>query len=232
MAHLSGATRTGPEPTALWHHHRVGGRRGCSIWFPLGLVIALEPLPIIGFILVLSTERGARNGAAFIAAWIRAWPRSSSPRWCSPAGSAAPGHGARPLVALAYLVLGAFLLGVAARVRRRPADVPRPQPSWMKRVDGMKAAGAAHSASCCSRGHWSPRAPPPVSQADLSSTATVVALVLFAAAGHLGPADDGDLHGPSTRSGRAEARPRCTGWLNAIAIRGSSSSRPASGCGC
>jgi threonine/homoserine/homoserine lactone efflux protein len=36
----------------------------------IALVITLEPLPVIAFILVLGTDRGVRNGAAFIAGWI------------------------------------------------------------------------------------------------------------------------------------------------------------------
>ena len=40
-----------------------------DVWL-VALTITLEPLPIIGFILVLSTDRGARNGAAFIVGWV------------------------------------------------------------------------------------------------------------------------------------------------------------------
>jgi len=34
------------------------------------LIITLEPLPIVAFILVLSTDGAARNGAGFIAGWV------------------------------------------------------------------------------------------------------------------------------------------------------------------
>ena len=36
----------------------------------LGVVITVEPLPVVGFILVLGSDHARRNGFAFIAAWI------------------------------------------------------------------------------------------------------------------------------------------------------------------
>ena len=35
----------------------------------IGLAIALEPLTIVAFILILSAERGVRKGLAFILGW-------------------------------------------------------------------------------------------------------------------------------------------------------------------
>jgi hypothetical protein len=96
-------------------------------------------------------------------------------------GGRPPRQGTAPVlvVALVNIALGAFLLGVAARVRRRPADVPRPQPAWMKRVDRMKAPGAASLGVLLQPWPLVAAAAASASEANLSSTATVVALVLF-----------------------------------------------------
>ncbi len=150
----------------------------------LGLVIAIEPLPIIGFILVLGTDRGARNGAAFIAAWV-ACLVAIIIATLALTGGAPPHEGTAPanLVAVIYLVIGAFLLGVAARVRQRPADVPRPQPSWMKRVDGMRAGGAALLGFLLQPWGLVAAGAAAVSQADVSNGLAVASLVLFALLG-------------------------------------------------
>jgi hypothetical protein len=36
----------------------------------IGVAVTLEPIPITGFILVLSAERGKLKGAAFILGWL------------------------------------------------------------------------------------------------------------------------------------------------------------------
>jgi hypothetical protein len=111
----------------------------------LGLVIAIEPLPVIGFILVLSTPRGRANGVAFVAGWvatmvaIAAGVVALADAW-SPEGSRSEsqlGYGLQLVAGLALLVLW--------RVRsRRPAPgAERPPPGWMRRVDRLHPPGAA-----------------------------------------------------------------------------------------
>jgi hypothetical protein len=150
----------------------------------LGVVIAIEPLPIIGFILVLGTDRGARNGAAFIVAWVLCLIVVIVGTLAL-TGGAPPRQGTAPanLVGVVYVALGAFLLGVAARVRQRPADVPRPQPSWMKRVDGMQAGGAALLGFLLQPWGLVAAGAAAVSQADVSNGLAVASLVLFAVLG-------------------------------------------------
>ena len=36
----------------------------------LGLIITLEPVPVAGFILLLSTTDGTKKGLAYIAGWV------------------------------------------------------------------------------------------------------------------------------------------------------------------
>ncbi len=36
----------------------------------IGLAIALEPVPLTAFLLILASERGVRKGAAFVLGWL------------------------------------------------------------------------------------------------------------------------------------------------------------------
>ena len=48
----------------------------------IGLAVALDPLPLSAFMIVLPSRRGARKGAAFVFGWLVDLP---------PCGSPAPG---------------------------------------------------------------------------------------------------------------------------------------------
>jgi hypothetical protein len=110
----------------------------------LGLVIAVEPLPVIGFILVLSTPRGRANGFAFVLAWvatiaaIAAGVVALADTW-SPSGGGTQGQVGYSL----QLVAGLVLL-VLWRVRaRRPPPSAGPSPGWMRRIDRLSPPGSA-----------------------------------------------------------------------------------------
>jgi len=111
---------------------------------PLAIVITLEPLPVAGFILVLSTDRGTRNGAAFIGAWVATLIAIIIATLLLTGGTPVQSASlpARA-VSIAYLAIGLLLLGVALRRSRIPVVDPPPQPEWVKRLDDMKPPGAA-----------------------------------------------------------------------------------------
>jgi len=146
----------------------------------LGLLITLEPLPVIGFILVLSTDHGVRNGWAFLVSWVACLAAVIAATLLvtggqPPAQSTAPATGA----AAANVVVGLVLIYVAWRVRQRPADRPRPQPAWMAKVDQMSAWGAAGLGVLLQPWPLVAAGATVVLEANLQSTATIVVLVLF-----------------------------------------------------
>lgn len=146
----------------------------------LGLVITIEPLPVIGFILVLSTDRGLRNGAAFIAGWLVTLV-AIVVATVTLTGGTPPEHNTLPATAIAAanILIGLFLLGVALRVQRRPKDVPRPTPSWVKRVDGLKPGGAAVLGFLLQPWGLVAAGAAAVTQADVSQATSIAALVAF-----------------------------------------------------
>src|ERR1700749_3872870 len=90
----------------------------------IGLAVALDPLPLTAFLVVLPSKRGTRKGAAFVLGWlvslaiggtVTALATSNNP----PKPAAAPS-----LAALAVkIVLGVILVRIAVkhiRARGRP----------------------------------------------------------------------------------------------------------------
>jgi threonine/homoserine/homoserine lactone efflux protein len=106
----------------------------------IGLAVALDPLPLTAFFVVLPSKRGARKGAAFVFGWlvslaivvtITVLATGNNP----PKPSTAPS-----LAVLAVkMALGAVLVVIGVRhirARGRPKPPKRP-PKWQEHVDSM-----------------------------------------------------------------------------------------------
>jgi len=111
----------------------------------LGLIVTIEPLPLIGFILVLSTPNGPRKGLGYLLGWLVSLVAilvatvglagsSSSSSSTSSGGVAA---------SIAYLLIGLLLLLGGIRHHNHPKLGPTRQPGWMKKVDDIGFWGAA-----------------------------------------------------------------------------------------
>jgi hypothetical protein len=108
--------------------------------FLIGVVIALDPLPLTAFIVVLPSRRGARKGAAWTFGWlvslaivvaITVTATGNNP----PKPNTAPSLGALA----AKIAIGAGLVGIAIRQRRRLGKPKKPKkpPKWQEHVDNM-----------------------------------------------------------------------------------------------
>ena len=146
----------------------------------MGVLIAIEPLPVIGFIVVLSTDRGVRNGAAFIAGWVLCLI-AIIVATLALTGGKPPSSGSTPsqAVDVVTIAIGAFLVGFAAQRRRRPPVANRTRPAWMDRVDRMKAPSAALLGVLLQPWPIVAAGAASVAQADLSKAAQVAQLVIF-----------------------------------------------------
>jgi hypothetical protein len=109
----------------------------------IGLAVTLEPLPITGFILILSSDRGRVKGAAFIAAWAVALVvvvvgtvlvTGGKP----PKPSTSPSTG----VLAAKILIGVVLVGFAFH-RRSRTGAPKKKPTWMTKLDHLSVWAAA-----------------------------------------------------------------------------------------
>jgi hypothetical protein len=111
----------------------------------LGLIVTIEPLPIIGFILVLSTPNGPRKGLGYLLGWLLSLigilvatadlgGTASHSSSTSSSGIAA---------SIGYLLIGLALLLAGIRHHNHPKLGPTRQPGWMKKVDDIGFWGAA-----------------------------------------------------------------------------------------
>jgi hypothetical protein len=148
----------------------------------IGLAIALDPLPLTAFFVVLPSRGGTRKGAAFVFGWlvslavvvaVTVLATGNNP----PASSTAPS-----LAALAVkIALGAFLLVVAVRHYRRMGrpKPPRKPPKWEEHVDTMSPWFALGLAPALQPWGLIAAGAATVVQAKLSSWESYLTLIMF-----------------------------------------------------
>jgi hypothetical protein len=148
----------------------------------IALAMALYPVALTVFILIVPSARGLRKGAGFIAGWLTALAVVAIIT-LSATGNSPPASGTSPSIgiAVAKIVLGLVLLGIAERQRRR---IGRPQPSkkepaWRARLDEMSAIFAVGLGALFQPSVLVVSAAATITGAKLSSAADYVALVVF-----------------------------------------------------
>jgi len=181
---------------------------------PLALFITIEPLPIIGFILVLSTDRGIKNGAAFIGAWFACIVAIIVATLALTGGkplSTASAPATATLVA--NVVIGLGLLALAIERRMHPRPEPPPAPSWAKRLDDLHPGGAAALGVLLQPWPLVAAGAADVAAADLSKAASVAQLVIFAivATASLLAMQIASMASPEAAHARLE---RLRGWID------------------
>jgi len=106
----------------------------------IGIAVALDPLPLTAFLVVLPSERGVRKGAAFVFGWLVSLAIVVAIT-VSATGDNPPKPATAPsLAALAVkIVLGLILVRIAVRhirARNQPRP-PKKPPKWQAHVDSM-----------------------------------------------------------------------------------------------
>jgi Sap, sulfolipid-1-addressing protein len=109
----------------------------------IGLAIAVDPLPLVPFILILGAEKGVRKGLAFLLAWMACLVAVIAVIVLLTGGKPPQPQSATSTAALVVkALLGAVLIGVGIRQRRRMGR-PRKQPAWMAHLDRLSLWAAA-----------------------------------------------------------------------------------------
>ncbi|MBS1880782.1 MAG: GAP family protein, partial [Actinobacteria bacterium] len=113
---------------------------------PLGVGVALSPIPIIGVVLMLATPRARSNGLAFLAGWVGGLAVAGTVVLLLSSGADASDSGAPAnWVSWLKIALGLLLLAVALkewRGRPRPGEEAT-MPGWMKTIDRFEVPKAA-----------------------------------------------------------------------------------------
>jgi Sap, sulfolipid-1-addressing protein len=106
----------------------------------IGLAVALDPLPLTAFLVVLPSERGARKGAAFVFGWLVSLAIVVTVTVLATGNNPPKPATAPSLAALAVkIVLGVVLVRIAVRhirARGQPKP-PKKPPKWQAHVDSM-----------------------------------------------------------------------------------------------
>jgi hypothetical protein len=148
----------------------------------IGLVIALEPIPLTAFILILLAKGGTRKGAAFIFGWLLSLAIVVSVTVLVTDNKPPKPNTAPSLAALAVKILiGVALVLIAVRQRRRMGK-PRPPkkpPKWQTGLDNMSPWYAIGLAPLTQPWGLVAAGVAVIVEAKLSSWESYVALFLF-----------------------------------------------------
>ena len=106
----------------------------------IGVAVALDPLPLTAFLVVLPSRRGARKGGAFALGWLVSLAVVVTITVLATGGNPPKPATAPSLAALAAkIALGVVLVRIALkhiRARGRPRP-PKKPPRWQAQVDSM-----------------------------------------------------------------------------------------------
>jgi len=106
----------------------------------IGLAVALDPLPLTAFMVVLPSERGVLKGAAFVFGWLVSLAIVVTVTVLATGNNPPKPSTAPSLAALAVkTAIGTYLVIVAVRRRRRLGQPkpPKKPPKWQATVDSM-----------------------------------------------------------------------------------------------
>ena len=106
----------------------------------IGLAIALDPLPLTAFMVILPSKRGVRKGAAFVFGWLVSLAIVVAVTVLATGNNPPKPNTAPSLASLAVkLAIGVVLVWIAIRQRRRMGKPKKPKkpPKWQEHVDNM-----------------------------------------------------------------------------------------------
>ena len=160
-------------------------RKGIAVVLNLvliGLAIALDPLPLSAFMVVLPSQRGVRKGAAWTFGWLVSLAIVVTVTILATGDNPPQPNTASSLGALAAkIAIGAGLVALAIRQRRRMGRPKKPKkpPKWQAHVDNMSPWFAMGLGPALQPWGLIGAGAATVVEAKLSSWETYLALFLF-----------------------------------------------------
>ena len=148
----------------------------------IAVAIALDPLPLVPFILLLTSKRGVRKGAAFLVGWLVSLSAIVVLTIVA-TGNTPPEHGSAPawVALMAKLLIGVVLLIIGLRKWRTMARPKRPKapPKWQQGIDDMSLWFAAALAPITQPWGLIAAGVTTVLEVQVGSASSVLALVMF-----------------------------------------------------
>jgi threonine/homoserine/homoserine lactone efflux protein len=148
----------------------------------IGLAVAVDPLPLTAFLVVLPSKGGTRKGAAFVFGWLVSLAAVVTITVLATGNNPPKSATAPSLAALAVkTALGAVLVWIAVRhirARNRPKP-PKKPPKWQEHVDSMSPWFAMALAPTLQPWVLIGAGAATVVEAKLASWATYLALIIY-----------------------------------------------------
>jgi hypothetical protein len=148
----------------------------------IGLVIALDPLPLTAFFIILPSKNGVRKGAAFLFGWLASLAIVVAVTVAATGNNPPKPQTAPSLAALAVKALiGAVLVFIGVRRWRKMGQPKEPKnpPKWQAGVDSMSPWYAMGLAPLLQPWGLIGAGAATVVQANVSSVASGLALFFF-----------------------------------------------------
>ena len=106
----------------------------------IGLAVALDPLPLTAFIVILPSRRGVRKGTAYLFGWLVSLAIVVAVTVVATGNNPPKPNTVPSLASLAVkIAIGTVLVLIAIRQRRRRGGPKKPKkpPKWQEHVDNM-----------------------------------------------------------------------------------------------
>jgi hypothetical protein len=148
----------------------------------IGVAVALDPLPLSAFLVVLPSKRGVRKGAAFVFGWLASLAIVVTVTVLATGNNPPKPDTAPSLAGLAVkTAIGVILVAIAIRQRRRRGRPKKPKkpPKWQAHVDSMSPWFAVGLAPVLQPWGLIGAGAATVMEAKLSSAQSYLALCLF-----------------------------------------------------
>ena len=152
----------------------------------IGLAIALDPLPLTSFVVVLPSKRGVRKGAAYLFGWLVSLAIVVTVTVLATGNNPPKPNTVPSLASLAVkIAIGTFLVVIAIRHRRRMREPKKPKkpPKWQEHVDNMSPWFALGLAPALQPWTLIAAGAATVVEAKLSSWESLLALIGFCVLG-------------------------------------------------
>jgi hypothetical protein len=108
----------------------------------IGVAVALDPLPLTAFAVILPSRRGVRKGAAYLFGWLASLAVVVAVTVIATGNNPPKPNTVPSLASLAVkIAIGTLLVVIAIRQRRRMRGPKKPKkpPKWQEHVDNMSA---------------------------------------------------------------------------------------------
>jgi threonine/homoserine/homoserine lactone efflux protein len=155
----------------------------------IGVAVALDPLPLMAFLVILPSKRGVRKGAAFVFGWLASLVVVVVVTVLATGNNPPKPDTAPSLAGLAVkIAIGVILVAIAIRQRRRwgrpkKPKKPKKPPKWQAHVDSMSPWYAMGLAPVLQPWGLIGAGAATVMEAKLSSAQSYLALFLFCVLG-------------------------------------------------